>query len=46
MVILLNYLGQEILDQLAEDTTDRLNGKLMLLNRDGYWLYGENKENN
>ena len=44
--ILLNYLGQEILDQLAEDTTDRLNGKLMLLNRDGYWLYGENKEDN
>jgi diguanylate cyclase (GGDEF)-like protein/PAS domain S-box-containing protein len=40
-VVLLNYLGQEILDQLAEYTADRLHGKLMLLNREGYWLYGE-----
>ncbi|MCI5138031.1 MAG: PAS domain S-box protein, partial [Candidatus Electrothrix sp. AR1] len=39
--IILNYLGQEILDQLAKYTADRLHGKLMLLNRDGYWLYGE-----
>ncbi|CAK8723625.1 hypothetical protein KKHLCK_13055 [Candidatus Electrothrix laxa] len=40
-IVLLNYLGQEILDQLANYTADRLHGKLMLLNRDGYWLYGE-----
>ncbi|MCI5166426.1 MAG: diguanylate cyclase, partial [Candidatus Electrothrix sp. GM3_4] len=39
--VLLNYLGQEILDQLAEYTADRLHGTLMLLNREGYWLYGE-----
>ncbi len=44
--VLLNYLGQEILDQLAEETTDHLNGKLMLLNRDGYWLYGEQQNDN
>ena len=44
--VLLNYLGQEILDQLAEETTDRLNGKLMLLNRDSYWLYGEHQDDN
>ncbi len=42
--VILNYLGQEILDQLTEGTADRLNGKLMLLNRDGYWLYGEQQQ--
>ncbi|XCN74090.1 MAG: diguanylate cyclase [Candidatus Electrothrix aestuarii] len=45
-VVILNYLGQEILNQLTEDTSDRLNGKLMLLNRDGYWLHGEQQEDN
>ncbi|MCI5119966.1 MAG: PAS domain S-box protein, partial [Candidatus Electrothrix sp. AUS4] len=44
--VILNYLGQEILNQLTEESTDRLNGKIMLLNRDGYWLYGEQQEDN
>lgn len=42
--VILNYLGQEILDQIAEYEKNRIHGKLMLLNQEGYWLYGEQQE--
>ncbi len=41
--VLLNYLGQEILDQLVEREENGPHGKLMLLNQEGYWLYGEKR---
>ncbi|MCI5146549.1 MAG: PAS domain S-box protein, partial [Candidatus Electrothrix sp. AR3] len=39
-VLILNYLGQEILDQLVEQEYE-VHGKLMLLNQRGYWLHEE-----
>ncbi len=43
-VVILNYLGQEILDQFSEHATAGLHGKVMLLNHQGYWLFGEQQD--
>lgn len=42
-IIILNILGQGMLDQLAEQATDS-NGDFMLLNPYGYWLAGPKPE--
>ncbi|MBF0186823.1 MAG: response regulator [Magnetococcales bacterium] len=38
-VLVVNILGSSLLSYMR-DQADRLNGDLMLLNGDGYWLYG------
>lgn len=45
-VVLLNYLGQAIIDKIEKLDTDRHLGQVMLLNKDGYWLIGPNKDDN
>lgn len=42
-VVVLNYLGADILDVLDGQSFDLI-GKLMLVNMDGYWLKSPNKE--
>ncbi len=43
-VILLNYFGSKLIDNLNQATNSKA-GALMLLNADGYWLKGPNPEN-
>ncbi len=45
-IVLLNYLGKGLLEKFStalhqEDVTDN---KVMLLNRDGYWLFGPDRD--
>ncbi len=42
-IVLVNYLGQNILDLLRQ-ADQMLFGKMLLLNSDGYWLRGLNAE--
>ncbi|MGL1893606.1 MAG: PAS domain S-box protein [Spirochaetaceae bacterium] len=42
-IIIFNYLGNIILDDLQRATIDEL-GKFSLLNNDGYWIYDNNSQ--
>ena len=42
-IIILNFFGQIILDELIEATNTQT-GSFSLINSDGYWLYSENAE--
>ncbi|MEW5814701.1 MAG: PAS domain S-box protein, partial [Spirochaetota bacterium] len=43
-VVVLNYFGNEIFKKI-ESVSMHLYGKIMLLNSDGYWMYGSASEN-
>ena len=42
-VLLFNYLGQHLLDELGVASENKT-GSIMLLNDDGYWLYADDSE--
>ncbi|PLX01313.1 MAG: hypothetical protein C0595_15130 [Marinilabiliales bacterium] len=43
-ILIFNYFGQQILNQLNNLINTVVENQLMLLNSDGYWLKGTNKE--
>ncbi len=45
-ILILNYLAKELLDNFAEHQEAGQHGKTMLLNRQGFWLYGGDREDN
>jgi hypothetical protein len=45
-IIILNYLGNEMLQNMGQvEANANAPGRVMLLNADGYWLYGPNPGN-
>lgn len=44
-ILLLNYFGKNILDQLENSSNSMIESQLMLINTDGYWLKGPLPEN-
>lgn len=43
-IILLNYFGQNIIDQFINQENPFIESRVMLLNSDGYWLKGPSSE--
>ncbi len=43
-VVLLNYLGAKLLQRFAAQAREAIDNQAMLLNADGYWLYGPRSE--
>lgn len=44
-ILIISYLGIKLINNI-EKTTAKLQGNVMLLNSDGYWLHGRHPENN